>query len=378
MNLTLPNRESGFSFLARNFSAQDERFRNAIDLLAHALGAHTFPACSLAVTHHGELIAHKALGRFTYEPSSAAVAPDTLFDLASVTKVIATTSMAMILYERGVLDLEAPVTAVVPEFASGDARRGQVTLRMLLAHSSGLPAYERLFLRAPTREQLLRAAFASGLSANPGTRAEYSDIGFIVLGVALERLADEPLDIFCQREVFGPLAMSHTTFNPALELRERIPPTADDRTFRHRVVQGEVQDENASVLGGVAGHAGLFSNAEDLARFAHAMLNGGHPILRAATVELFTRRETAPNGTSRALGWDTRSAPSQSGNYFSGRSFGHLGYTGTSLWIDPEHELSVTLLTNRSWPDCQNQAIKQVRPAFHDAVIEALQTENHL
>jgi len=133
-----------------------------------------------------------------------------------------------------------------------------------------------------------------------------------------------------------------------------------------------VQDENASVLGGIAGHAGLFSAAEDLAIFAHAMLNGGHPILRPDTVEIFTRRESKPDGTSRALGWDTPSAPSQSGKYLSSRSFGHLGYTGTSLWIDPERQLSIALLTNRTWPDCQNQAIKKVRPAFHDALVEAL------
>ncbi len=225
---------------------------------------------------------------------------------------------------------------------------------------------------AKSREDLLQAAFTTQLTAAPGARAEYSDIGFIILGVVLERLADESLDAFCQREIFGPLGMTHTTFNPAPALKDSIPPTADDRSFRHRIIQGEVQDENASVLGGVAGHAGLFSTAEDLAIFAHAMLNGGYPILRSTTVELFSRRESAPEGTSRALGWDTPSAPSQSGKYFSSRSFGHLGYTGTSLWIDPDRQLSITLLTNRTWPDCQNQAIKQVRPAFHDAVIEAL------
>jgi CubicO group peptidase (beta-lactamase class C family) len=243
---------------------------------------------------------------------------------------------------------------------------------MLLAHSSGLPAYEKLFLRAKTREDLLQAAFTTPLAGAPGARAEYSDIGFIVLGVVLERLADESLDVFCQREIFGPLGMTHTTFTPADTLKNSIPPTSDDRTFRHRIIRGEVQDENASILGGVAPHAGLFSTAEDLAIFAHAMLNGGHPILRSSTIELFSRRESAPEGTSRALGWDTPSAPSQSGKYFSSRSFGHLGYTGTSLWIDPERHLSISLLTNRTWPDCQNQAIKQIRPAVHDAVIEAL------
>ena len=372
LNLTLPNRESGFSFLVRNFSAQDEQFPSAFSILEKAIAARAFPACSLAITFRGELVAHKALGRFTYDPASPEVTTASLFDLASLTKVVATTAMAMILYERGLLDLEAPLTAIVPEFTNTDSRRREVTLRMLLAHSSGLPAYEKLFLRAKAREDLLQAAFTTPLVAAPGARAEYSDIGFIILGVALERLADEFLDAFCQREIFGPLGMANTTFNPARALKNSIPPTADDRTFRHRIIQGEVQDENASILGGIAGHAGLFSAAEDLAIFAHAMLNGGHPILRPATVELFSRRESAPEGTSRALGWDTPSLPSQSGKYFSPRSFGHLGYTGTSLWIDADRQLSITLLTNRTWPDCQNEAIKQVRPAFCDAVIEDL------
>ena len=376
LNLTLPNRESGFSFLARNFAAQDDRFSSAFGILEKAIAGRAFPTCSLAVTFGGELVAHKALGRFTYDPASPGVTTASIFDLASLTKVVATTGMAMVLYERGLLDLEAPVTAIIPEFAgasdSHDARRREITLRMLLAHSSGLPAYEKLFLRAKTREELLQAAFTTPLTAAPGARAEYSDIGFIILGVVLERLADESLDVFCQREIFGPLGMTHTTFNPAATLKNSIPPTSDDRTFRHRIIQGEVQDENASILGGVAPHAGLFSTAEDLAIFAHAMLNGGYPILRSSTIELFSRRESAPEGTSRALGWDRPSAPSQSGKYFSSRAFGHLGYTGTSLWIDPDRQLSITLLTNRTWPDCQNQAIKQVRPAFCDAVVEAL------
>jgi serine-type D-Ala-D-Ala carboxypeptidase len=354
--------------LLRAGSAVSQRLR-------HSRKSHRwarFSACSLAVTFRGELVALKALGRFTYDPASPEVTTASLFDVASLTKVVATTAMAMILYERGVLDLEAPITAVVPEFADNDARRREVTLRMLLAHSSGLPAYEKLFLRASTREALLHAAFSTPLTAGPGTRVEYSDIGFMILCVALERLADEALDLFCQREIFGPLGMTHTTFNPAHSLKDSAVPTADDRSFRHRIIQGEVQDENASILGGVAAQAGLFSTAEDLAIFAHAMLNGGHPILRPETVELFSRREAAPEGTSRTLGWDTPSVPSQSGKYFSSHSFGHLGYTGTSLWIDQERQLSVTLLTNRTWPDCANQEIKRVRPAIHDAVIETL------
>ena len=167
--------------------------------------------------------------------------------------------------------------------------------------------------------------------------------------------------------------------------RRRRSPTADERegdvspakprsTFRKRIIQGEVQDENAFVLGGVAGHAGLFSTAEDVARFAHLMISGGSPILRPETIALFTRREATPSGTSRALGWDTPSSPSQSGTHFGPHSFGHLGYTGTSLWIDPDQQLSITLLTNRTWPDCSNHAIKQLRPKIHDAVMESIKT----
>ena len=285
---------------------------------------------------------------------------------------MATTVMAMILYERGLLDLEMSVISVVGEFGKEDPRRDEVTLRMLLAHSSGLPAYEKLFQRARTREALLEAAFSTDLTSDPGTHSEYSDIGFIILGVALERLADETLDRFCQREIFGPLGLLQTTFNPVPEIRASIPPTADDKTFRHRVIQGEVQDENASVLGGVAPHAGVFASAQDVAKFAYAMQPGSSSLLRPETLRLFITREISPPGTSRALGWDTPSPPSQSGSYFSPQSYGHLGYTGTSLWIDPERELSISLLTNRTWPDSSSQAIKQVRPRFHDAVMKAL------
>jgi CubicO group peptidase (beta-lactamase class C family) len=391
--------------LSNAFENQDERFAEAWRVIIHAISTHAFPAASVAVVHQGALVALKPFGRLTFETDPetplkahnlpgepSVVTSATLFDLASLTKVIATTSMAAILYQRGLLDLDAPILSNVPEFlvdscGEVDPRRTQVTFRMLLAHSSGLPAYERLFLRADSAEDLRRAAFTTPLRRDPGTIAEYSDIGFIILGSALERLAGESLDRFCQREVFGPVAMTSTTFTPPSELQAKIPPTADEReeaapnvsaslkarsTFRKKIVQGEVQDENASVLGGVAGHAGLFATAHDLARFSYAMLNFGHPILRPEIVSLFTRRESSPAGTSRALGWDTPSSPSQSGKHFGPASYGHLGYTGTSLWIDPDRKLSITLLTNRTWPDCSNQSIKQVRPNFHDAVVEAL------
>jgi serine-type D-Ala-D-Ala carboxypeptidase len=367
------------------FEQQDQVFHAAFAILEQAVVDRVFPGAAAAVTFAGKLVALKAVGRFTYDPTSPPVLPTTMYDLASVTKILATTTMAMILYQRGELDLEMPVAAVVPEFLSDDSRRQAVTIRHLLAHSSGLPAYEKLFLRAHTRNELLAAAYRVPLTADPGTRAQYSDIGFIVLGEALARIADTALDEFCRKQVFGPLGMANTTFNPPVSLRPEIPPTVDDHTVRKRIVQGEVNDENASVLGGVAGHAGVFSTARDVAIFAHSMLYGGNPILRPETVALFTRRDESvartflfakAEGESvhfRALGWDTPSPPSQSGQYFSQASFGHLGYTGTSLWIDPERHISVTLLTNRTWPDSRNQAIKQVRPRFHNAIVEALQ-----
>jgi serine-type D-Ala-D-Ala carboxypeptidase len=353
---------------------QDEQFHRAFDVLRSGIAQRAFPGAAVAIAHQGNLIAHKGLGHFTYSRCSRRIERLRFYDLASVTKVIATTPACMILYERGWFKLEQPLVELLPGFAGDDPRRQRVTLRMLLAHSSGLPAYIKLFQTAHNnKEELVRQALEVPLTAEPGTRAEYSDIGFILLGEALQVMTGEPLDTFCSREVFERLKLI-TCFNPPRHpVRGLTPPTEKDRTFRHRIIQGEVNDENAFVMGGVAGHAGCFSPASDVSEFAQCMLQGGTPLVQPETMAIFTRREEFPSGTSRALGWDTPSQPSQSGKYFSSRSYGHLGYTGTSLWIDPDRQLSVTLLTNRTWPDRGSQLIKQIRPAFHDAVIEALE-----
>jgi CubicO group peptidase (beta-lactamase class C family) len=369
--------QSHSSPLDNKTAGQDEKFRQAFALLERGIQQRAFPGASVAVTHQGEVIALRGFGRFTYFPFSRRI--DTgrirIYDLASLTKVVATTAMCMKLYEQGKLHLEQPLVTVLPEFASGnDKRREKITFRMLLAHSSGLPAYARLFETAKGRAELLQQAAQAALVCDPGMRADYSDIGFILLGAALEKITAEPLDSFCEREIFNPLGLNMIGFNfPRHPCSGSIPPTERDRSFRHRVVQGEVHDENAWVMGGVAGHAGCFGTAEAVAGFAECMLRRGAPLLQPHTVDLFTQRQASPAGTSRALGWDTPSTPSQSGKYFSRRSYGHLGYTGTSLWIDPERQLSVTLLTNRTWPDRSSQAIKKVRPAFHDAVVEAIE-----
>jgi serine-type D-Ala-D-Ala carboxypeptidase len=318
-------------------------------VLREGIEQKAFPGASAAIAHRGKLVALKGLGRFTYDPRSPEVTPGTIYDLASLTKVIATTAMCMRLYDQGQFHLEQKVVEVLPEFAGNDPRRAQITFHMLLAHSSGLPAYLKLFETAKDRGELLAQVFQLLLVADPGARAEYSDIGFILLGVALERIAQETLDGFCAREIFAPLGLKTAFKLPSPASRDSIPPTEDDASLRHRVIQGGVH-----------------------VTFGQCLLNGGAPLFQTHTVEIFTRRELLPEGTSRALGWDTPSLPSQSGRYFSPRSYGHLGYTGTSLWNDPDRHLSVTLLTNRTWPDRSSQAIKQIRPAFHDAVIEAL------
>ena len=361
------------SLLPPAFAGQDTQFARAFAILERGITERAFPGVSVAVTQRAKLVAWKSIGRFTYDPGSRQVTAETIYDLASVTKVVATAAACMLLFEGGKFHLEKRVIDVLPEFGTDDTRREKVTFRMLLAHTSGLPAYVKLFESASNRHELLQRAARIALTHDPGTHFEYSDIGFILLGEALERITGERLDEFCRREIFLPLQLQTMMFNPGPELFARISPTEDDKYFRHRIIQGEVNDENAWIMGGVSAHAGLFSTALDVALFGECMLRGGAPLLDLHTVELFTRREATPTGTCRALGWDTPSPPSQSGRYFSSASFGHLGFTGTSLWIDPQRHLSVTLLTNRTWPDRSSQGIKQVRPAFHDAVVEALQ-----
>ena len=330
------------------------------------------------------MVLEDAIGRFTYEQSAPVVNPETVFDVASLTKVAATTAMAMLLYQRRQLDLETLLGDLLPKFLAGReaaSLANEVTLRHLLAHSSGLPGYVELFKVATTPDSLLRACLKLPIEAPPGTRAEYSDPGFILLGKALEVVTGETLGAWVRREVYQPLGMSQTGFRPTgAQKNWLIPPTEEDTAFRHRRIQGEVEDENAWILGGEAGHAGIFSNVHDLLRLSGAILRaegegcpdaGGAALFDRATIDLFATRQP-PDGSWRALGWDTPSGKSSSGRHFSRRSIGHLGFSGCSLWIDLEAKVAVVLLTNRTWPDRQSQLVKAVRPAFHDAIREGL------
>ena len=355
----------------------DNRFVAASRVMDEAITARAFPGCAFGVLAEGEVVFSGALGRFTYDEGSPAVTPETVYDIVSITKVVATTAAAMLLHQRGQLRLEMPLSELLPGFVAGrpaDSPARRVTLRHLLAHNSGLAGYVEFFRTAATSEALLEACMKLPLGAEPGARAEYSDPGFVLLGKALEVLTVKPLATWVSREIFQPLGLSATRFNPPAETRSLIPPTEEDTTFRHRTIQGEVQDENAWLLGGAAGHAGVFSNVPDLLRFSREILaaaNGRSSIINAATVDLFAQRQEPP-GSSRALGWDTPSENSSSGRHFSPRSIGHLGFSGCSLWIDLEAGIAIALLTNRTWPDRQSQLIRAVRPAFHDAVRKAL------
>jgi serine-type D-Ala-D-Ala carboxypeptidase len=368
---------------ARVLTSQRDRFFAAYRVLTDGVAERAFPGCAFGVLAADEVAVLDAIGSFTYEDGSPHVTPETVWDIASLTKVVSTTAAAMLLYQRDQLELDLPLGELLPGFVVGRPaaqRARQVTLRHLLAHSSGLPGYAELYKTATTPSALLRACLELPLEAEPGARAEYSDPGFILLGKALEVLIRDDLAAWVRREVFEPLGLKATCFRPPASARAAIPPTENDTRFRNRVIQGEVQDENAWVLGGAAGHAGLFSSVPDLLRFSAEILrirqrNQGRDhadsLFTAETVQYFAERQ-GPEGSSRTLGWDTPSEDSTSGHDFSSHSIGHLGFSGCSLWIDLDANVAVAMLSNRTWPDRSSRLIRQVWPAFHDAVRQAL------
>ena len=344
-------------------------------MLREAIADHAFPGCAFGVLSEKGILLQDSLGHFTYDPESPLVSPETLFDVASLTKVVSTTAAAMLLYQRGLLDLDLPVGELLPGFVIGrNPTEGArtVTIRHLLAHNSGLPGYYPFFHTAVTPFAVLRGCLELPLEAAPGTRAEYSDPGFILLGKVLEEITGEHLDQWVCREIFVPLGMTASGYCPLPAIRPQIPPTEEDVLFRQRRIQGEVQDEHAFLLQGAAGHAGLFSNVPELLRFSQSILFPERKeFFRRETIDIFAERQL-PDGSSRALGWDTPSENSSSGQYFSSNSIGHLGYSGCSLWLDRSAKLAVVLLTNRTWPHRESNLIRTVRPAFHDAIRKLL------
>jgi CubicO group peptidase (beta-lactamase class C family) len=307
------------------------------------LEASGFAGMSVVVGRRDTVLWRRGYGGLTWGDAASRVSADrTMYDLASITKVVATTSAVMVLYDRGKLHLDDRASKFLPELRSGSKRN--ITIRELLEHRSGFPAGRDLS-HARSRGEARRMVLATPLAYTPGTRQIYSDLGADVLGFVVEAISGEPLDAFVRRSVFAPLGMKSTMFRPGAALRSRIAPT--ERLSSRGPLRGEVHDPAAYVMGGVAGHAGLFGTAGDLAIFARTMLGGGSyrgvKVFSDSAVALFTRRAAG----TRALGWDTCAGGASCGQHMSELAFGHTGFTGTSIWMDPERDVFVIVLSNR-------------------------------
>ena len=354
----------------------DAKLAAAYALLDRAVTDGAFPGGSLAVGYRGMLAAH-GFGKQTYDEAAPRVTPETIYDAASLTKPVVTTTLVAMLEEAGQIDVDAPVARYLPVWALGANAdwRALVTVRHLLTHTSGLPPHREYFRNLRKRPGIVAHVMAEPLSYEPGAQSVYSDLDFILLGEIVEELTGKSLDSLARERIFEPLGMTSSMFNPPKSLRARIAPTEDDTKFRKRLLHGEVHDENAWAMGGAAGHAGLFSTAPNLAVFCQMLLNGGlyaHTrLLRRETVQKFTMPDPL-SGNARTLGWMAPTPDSTSGKYFSPRSFGHLAFTGCSIWIDPEKELFVVLLTNRVHPTRDNDQMPRLRRNLHNAIVEGL------
>jgi CubicO group peptidase (beta-lactamase class C family) len=376
-------------------------------VLADAVAGGTTPGAVVLVGQGQELLFEAAFGRESYDADAAPVTLETRFDLASLTKVIVTTTLVMHHVETGALSLDSPAALFVPEFVDDGVAdkelKATITIRDLLTHASGMLWWTDLWARhgvAPSARPVPAQAIAQARQAYlneivqlplvdpPGVKTVYSDLGLLLLGEIVERAGGAPLDQQAQSLIFEPLGMTATGYrsrnSPASFDTSGVAPTELDPQWRGRVVAGPVHglvhDENAYGLGGVAAHAGLFSTAGDLGRFARMLLSGGvfegQRLLNGDTIARFTRPALRVEGSSRALGWDTPSGErSSAGNYFSARSFGHTGFTGTSMWMDPERDLFVVLLTNRVHPTRDNNQIRDLRIDLHDAIVLDLEGE---
>ncbi|HEX6971694.1 MAG TPA: serine hydrolase domain-containing protein [Limnochordia bacterium] len=354
----------------------------ALDVVRRTVDAGGVPGAVVAVGRCGHLFGPQAFGWRQLEPERAPVAVDTLYDLASVTKVTATLPVTLALIDQGRLRLDDPVVEFIPEFASGTregplaAARERVRLRHLLTHTSGLPAWRDLYSTARSPADVIEQICQTPLERPPGERVTYSCLGFILLGEILQRVLGRSLAQAADELVFGPLGMTNTMFRPPPDRRQNIAAT-ERRGEEGDCLVGEVHDENARAMGGISGNAGLFGTAADLAVYCQMWLNGGayagQRVLSEAVTELAVRPHTASLNACRGLGWVVKGDDpfSSAGDMFAPEAFGHTGFTGTSIWIDPRRELIAVLLTNRVHPTRQNQAHIRLRALFHNALAAA-------
>jgi CubicO group peptidase (beta-lactamase class C family) len=342
-------------------------------VISEAVADSAFPGAFAAVGSRDRVWFSRGFGQLDLVPGSPQPDDRTLWDLASLTKVVGLTTAMMQLVAEGKVVLDSPVFEYLPRF-TGEGKQA-VTVRQLLTHSSGLPAWRPLYKEAASPDEALAVVYATPLDTAPGTRMVYSDLGAILLGQIVEEVGGWPLDQYLASHVFGPLEMLDTGFRPARSQWFRCAPTEWD-PWRQRHIRGEVHDENAFALGGVAGHAGLFSTGRDLIIFAQTLMGGGERagtgvrIVPDSTLRAFTTLQD-PELSNRALGWEKPTGGNSGGHLMSSAAFGHTGFTGTSIWIDPERDLFVILLTNRINPTRENHKISAVRTHLADAIIEA-------
>jgi CubicO group peptidase (beta-lactamase class C family) len=347
-----------------------QRFASAAEIVQRGVDQRAYPAAVVEVGTGEEPIWQQAFGTLDYDDNSPATGNSSIFDLASLTKVIATTSLMMRLTERVKLALGDLISAWIPQWRGRD--RDRVTLRSLLTHSSGLTAWLPFFRDQTGRTEFQHAICSLPLEYVPDTQSIYSDLGFILLGFIIEDAGGRSFRAQAE-ELLKEITREPLLFNPPAGLRSSIAPTGDD-AWRGRRLVGEVHDENCWALGGAAGHAGLFGTAAAVGDFARAVLgglSGDDPRLASLpTIRAFVTRAPIPG--SRALGWDTMLPTSSCGTKMSPSAFGHTGFTGTTLWIDPERRIYVVFLTNRVNPSRENTTIHQIRPALHDAIVDAI------
>ena len=341
-------------------------------VVQRGIDAGGYPGASVVVGRKGYSVLSRGFGALDWSGRTRVTSQESIYDLASLTKVVATTTAIMVLYDAGKVDIDAPVSRYLPDFSGG--LRDQVTVRHLLTHRAGLPAGRELWRIAKTPAEARAAVLASPIQCAPGHCYEYSDLGADLLGFVAEAASGQTLDAFLERSVFAKLGMTDTHFRPDPMSSVRIAPT-EIAPPRGYPLRGEVHDENAYALGGVAGHAGLFSTAEDLSVFAQMLLDGGVyngvRVVSDSAVALFTTRAAG----HRALGWDTCNGGAGCGQYMSERAFGHTGFTGTSLWIDPDRQMFVILLTNRvhaARARRPSKVIADVRNDLADAAVLAV------
>ena len=365
-------------------------FSTVNDIVSKGIGNGAYPGAQLLIGNDDGIIFEKSYGNYTYDEFSPTVTDESIYDLASVTKVVATTSAVMKLYEAGLIDINSNVSKYLPEFTSSG--KEDITVLNLLLHNSGLDAFVPFFTMYTNRNEVLSHIYTMNLSYPIGSKTVYSDLNAILLGEIVESVSKQSLDEYCSVNIFIPLGMRSTCFNPQGKLLELAVPTEKDEYWRMKQLKGEVHDEAAYLMGGVSGNAGLFSNSKDIYRLLKTLLKKGVyydfdsskevRMFEASTVELFTKRfEGLPYDNTRALGWETK--PNKESKYriacgemISENCFGHTGYTGTSIWCDVDRNLVVIFLTNRVFPTRNNNLIRDIRPDLHNAVINAFDKNN--